>query len=79
VLVDHAYLSVCVHLQAIADKSSHHRLSLPFIYLMVVDVKCMPFVYVAIIGSQTDRNQYHMYSKTCHVIFNNFILKGLCL
>ena len=76
-LVDHAYLSVCVRLQTIVDKSSHHRLSLPFICLMIVDVKCMSFVYVAIIGSQTGRNQYHMYSKTCHVNFKNFILKGL--
>lgn len=77
-LVDHAFLSVCVHLQTIADKSSHRRLSPPFICLMVVDVKCMTFVYVAIISSQTGRNQYHMYSKTCHVIFKT-ILKGLCL
>jgi len=60
VLVDHAYLSVCVNLQTIADKSSHHRLSLPFICFMVVDVKCMTFVYVDIIGSQTGRNQYHV-------------------
>jgi hypothetical protein len=79
VLVDRAYLSVCVHLQTIADKSSHHRLPPPFICLMVVDVKCITFVYDAIISSQTLRNQYHMYSKTCHVIFKPYSEKFMSL